>query len=295
MTYFFPRLSIVGSLMPCFFAHLRAFSWFLNVFGPISSRWPLYDLLVASPSFLFSRVCIFDIPIHPGVLCFGAFSSFWDTFIYSVFLCMYMMCGVDEAGRGPIIGPLVMAAVAISDDSQVPVGVADSKTLSPARREELYEQIILLPHEVAIVSAAEVDVAVEQGGLNWLEADHTVQLLSALQPAEAVLDCPSRNLQAYAEYVRERVPSVEVHAQFKADEEHLCAAAASIVAKVVRDRLVAELREVAGVDFGSGYLTDPKTQAFLHERFDKDFVGWRRSWKPYKKRVMDVTQKRLNL
>ena len=205
------------------------------------------------------------------------------------------MCGVDEAGRGPIIGPLVMAAVAVSDDSQIPVGVADSKTLSPARREELYEQIILLPHEVAVVSAGEVDVAVEQGGLNWLEADHTVQLLLALNPETAVLDCPSRNLQAYAEYVRERVPGVEVHAQFKADEEHLCVAAASIVAKVVRDRLVAELREVAGFDFGSGYLTDPKTQAFLHEHFDKGFVGWRRSWKPYKKRVADVAQKRLNL
>ena len=203
-----------------------------------------------------------------------------------------MLCGVDEAGRGPILGPLVMAAVYASKED-VPVGVRDSKQLSAARREELYKQIVKLPHEIVVVSAAEVDVAVEQGRLNWLEADHTVALIKALGAKKAVLDCPSRNLQAYAEYVRERVSGVDVHAQFKADEEFVVVAAASILAKVTRDRLVAALRLEAGFDFGSGYLTDPKTKEFLEEHFDEAFVGWRRSWRPYKARVARNQQRRL--
>ena len=62
---------------------------------------------------------------------------------------------------------------------------------------------------------------------------------------------------------------------------------------VTRDRLVQELYAEAGFDFGSGYLTDPKTIAFLEDGFDKNFSGWRTSWKPYKRRVADDEQERL--
>lgn len=204
-----------------------------------------------------------------------------------------MKCGIDEAGRGPVIGPLVMAAVAVEDDSQIPAGVADSKTLSKSRREELYEQIILLPHKITVVPAAEVDEAVFEHNLNWLEADHSAQLIRALSCKKAILDCPSRNIPAYAEYVSSRAPGVEVHAQFRADSEHRVVAAASILAKVVRDREASRLHEVAGFDFGSGYLTDPKTQLFLNKHFDPSFVGWRKSWKPYKVRFAKSEQQTL--
>ena len=203
------------------------------------------------------------------------------------------VCGVDEAGRGPVIGPLVMAAVSVQENQQIPAGVTDSKKLSAKKREALYQQLIQLPHKIVVIPAREVDKAVHQQGLNWLEADHTAQLLTQLAPDKAILDCPSRNLQAYAEYVRERTTNVSVHAQFKADEEHAVVAAASILAKVIRDQEVARLREQAGFDFGSGYLTDPKTQVFLHEHFNKDFVGWRRSWKPYKQRLAQENQQKL--
>lgn len=203
------------------------------------------------------------------------------------------VAGVDEAGRGPILGPLVMAAVVISSDDELPRGVSDSKKLTPQKREELYEQLITLKHAVRIVEPPEIDAAVANNNLNWLEAEHTASLVNQLQPQQAIIDCPSRNLQAYAEFLRERCPEVTIHAQFKADQEHPVVAAASIIAKVTRDRLVEALAKKAGFDFGSGYLTDPKTQAFLNDHFDKSFVGWRKSWKPYKRRVAQDSQQRL--
>ncbi len=203
-----------------------------------------------------------------------------------------MYCGIDEAGRGPLIGPLVMAAV-LACDADIPAGVRDSKLLSKARREELYEQLLLLPHVIHIVSAQEVDEAVFQNDLNWLEARHTAQIINKLAPKRAVLDCPSRNIPVYQSFVAQRCPGVEVHAQFKADVDFPVVAAASILAKVVRDRVIDDLQKQAGFDFGSGYLTDPKTQEFLTHHFDKYFIGFRKSWKPYNKRVAQDEQNTL--
>ncbi|MFT4250707.1 MAG: ribonuclease HII [Candidatus Woesearchaeota archaeon] len=195
--------------------------------------------------------------------------------------------------KGPLIGPLVMVAFAVDESIKIPSGVKDSKELSAKQREAFYEELIKLPHAIRVVDPSEIDAAVAHNNLNWLEAEHTASLINELQPTRAVVDCPSRNLQAYAEFLRERCPGVEVHVQFKADQEHPVVAAASIIAKVVRDRLVKELHELAGFDFGSGYLTDPKTQDFLNNHFDKDFSGYRKSWKPYKKRVSDSEQNKL--
>lgn len=203
-----------------------------------------------------------------------------------------MYCGVDEAGRGPIVGPMVMAAVYASNED-IPDGVKDSKLLSPEKREMLYEQLKELPHSIRIVDVGQIDAAVANNNLNWLEAEHTAAMINELQPKKAIIDCPSRNLQAYKEFIENRCSDTEIHVQFKADAEHPVVAAASILAKVMRDRIVKELHKVANFDFGSGYLTDPKTQDFMNNHFDKDFEGYRKSWKPYQRLVRDQQQKRL--
>jgi ribonuclease HII len=203
-----------------------------------------------------------------------------------------MYCGVDEAGRGPILGPMIMAAVH-AKNSEIPVGVKDSKLLSPEKREMFYEQLKELPHSIRIVDVGQIDAAVKENNLNWLEAEHTAVMINELQPKKAIIDCPSRNLQAYKEFIEQRCPGVDIHVQFKADMEHPVVAAASILAKVMRDRIVKELHKAAEFDFGSGYLTDPKTQDFMQNYFDKDFAGYRKSWKPYQKLVQDLGQKKL--
>lgn len=203
-----------------------------------------------------------------------------------------MYCGIDEAGRGPIIGPMVMAAIHASD-KDIPAGVKDSKVLTKQQREAFYEQLTGLNHSIRTVSVKQIDAAVANNNLNWLEAEQTCAMINELQPKKAIIDCPSRNLNAYAEFIRERCPGVDIHVQFKADTQHPVVAAASILAKVTRDRLTKALTKKAGFDFGSGYLTDPKTQEYLHKHFDKDFEGWRKSWKPYKKKVFEQDQKQL--
>ena len=102
---------------------------------------------------------------------------------------MVSLCGIDEAGRGPVIGPLVMAGVLI-DESKLEnlrnIGVKDSKLLSPLQRERLYDKIIEIVdgYEITITHADEVDKAVnsETSNLNWLEADKSIQIITKLNP-----------------------------------------------------------------------------------------------------------------
>jgi len=139
------------------------------------------------------------------------------------------VAGVDEAGRGPLAGPVVAAAVVIAPDRRVR-GLADSKVLSPERREELYA---LIQHRAVAVGVGIVDhLTIDR--VNILEATRLAmgQALAALAvvPELIITDfvslracpCPQRNL---------------------VDGDARCAtvAAASIVAKVTRDRLMREL------------------------------------------------------
>ncbi len=201
-----------------------------------------------------------------------------------------MICGVDEAGRGPIIGPMVVAAVAVENHSQLPKGLKDSKLLTREKREELFERIARLPHAVRIVPPKEIDEWVFQGRLNWLEAKHMIALLSELGATEAIIDCPSRDREGFAAHIASAVPGCEVRAMFKADQKYKVVSAASIIAKVTRDRLIDAIKRDLGVEFGSGYLTDPRTQSFLDD-FDADFPHFRRSWQPYKDRVAGKQQR----
>ena len=138
------------------------------------------------------------------------------------------VCGIDEAGRGPWAGPVVAAAVILIPD-KIPMGIADSKELSRKRRYELYDDIMLN----ALVGIGSADV-VEIDNLNILAAT-----MLAMRRSVADLDQKPR----YALVDGNQLPDLPCGAEciIKGDRYCISIAAASIIAKVTRDRLMMTL------------------------------------------------------
>jgi ribonuclease HII len=219
-----------------------------------------------------------------------------------------LVAGVDDAGRGPIIGPLVIAGVLFPEDSQPglkAIGVRDSKLLTPEARATLNIKIRSLATKLALAEAQpdEIDNFVFHGGrlrkLNFLEARMMAQVISELAPEEAYVDASDVNEARYAENIRELLTAdlkgLKIFSEHHADRTYPIVSAASIVAKVRRDTIVQGLRGEYG-DFGSGYITDPKTLAFLRDwrRTHKDYPPIvRLSWKTIKEIEAEFAQTRL--
>ena len=215
------------------------------------------------------------------------------------------LAGVEEAGRGPVIGPMVMviAAVPLSKESQLRgMGVKDSKLLTPNQREAIFEKLQgNVVYKVKVLSPAEIDAAVtsEETNLNWLEANISAGLINQLAGEIAlqkvILDCPSTNIKAYTAYVKERVQhAIPLLAEHKADVNYPIVSAASILAKVLRDREIEKLKKIVVEDFGSGYPSDPRTVEFLkkHHKTYADAGIFRKSWSTYQN-LTKPQQKRL--
>jgi ribonuclease HII len=196
--------------------------------------------------------------------------------------------GIDEAGRGPVIGPMVMAICAI-DENKVhlldEMGVKDSKLLTKQKREELFIQIQnICTHNIIILSPLEIDAALNDRtvNLNRLEGKTTAALINSVNADKCIIDCPSPNIKAYTEFIKSMVPKkINLICEHKADMNNTIVGAASILAKVTRDRMIEDLQKIAKIDFGSGYPSDPKTVEFLKKNWDK-FDFFRKSWSTYK-------------
>lgn len=156
------------------------------------------------------------------------------------------VAGVDEAGRGPLCGPVVAAAVVL-DPSQIPDGINDSKKLSNRRREILFTQIMEQAQVgVGQASAAEID------DLNILRASH----LAMRRAIEALPMAPDHVLIDGNLVPRDLTVSAE--ALIKGDGRSLSIGAASIIAKVARDRIMVDLAQQHpgyGWDKNAGYPT----------------------------------------
>ena len=201
--------------------------------------------------------------------------------------------GLDEAGRGCLLGPLVVAGVSVTEVGArklKEIGVRDSKELSPSQRESLYPQILGLANRVhwIEITPGEIDEVVRRGirlrKLNYLEAVYFARVIDALGVHRVTADAADVIPRRFRDdIVANLVRPCDVTALHKADRRFPVVSAASIVAKVERDRAVARLREVHG-DFGSGYPSDPVTRAFFIERMKRGeplphYV--RRSWKTW--------------
>ncbi len=210
-----------------------------------------------------------------------------------------IVAGVEEAGRGPVIGPMVMCICA-TDEKNISkletIGVKDSKLLSPKQRENLFEQIKkICEYKIIVLSPAEIDAALNDPlmNLNKLEAKTSAELINSMNCNKVILDCPSNNIPAYKQYVQKMITkSVELVAEHKADLNHTIVGAASILAKVTRDAEIDKLKQKYRVDFGSGYPSDPRTISFLKQNWKKyDF--FRKTWETYKKIEKSEAQQKL--
>lgn len=179
--------------------------------------------------------------------------------------------GLDEAGRGPVLGSLVMGAV-VADESRMDLfrefGVRDSKALTRKARERLFDRIsssFEIAHELVTAD----DINQPGSNMNRLEYDALCRLMEKLHPDRLIVDAflPPHKL---AKDLQSRFPGLEVVAEWKADVNHPIVSAASIIAKVIRDREIDKLKETFGEDVGSGYPGDPKTKRWLRSQLLKN-------------------------
>ncbi|MEM4189233.1 MAG: ribonuclease HII [Candidatus Caldarchaeum sp.] len=201
---------------------------------------------------------------------------------------MAKLCGVDEAGRGSVLGPLVISAVLASPrqvKSLKSLGVADSKTLTPRKRLELYGRLAeMLVFKTVVLEPAAVDSSLRVSGgegLNSLEYKWIAWLIDVLKPDKAFIDSPDRNVgKARRKILSCLKHRAEIRCMVKGDRRNVLVAAASIIAKVERDMCVNKLKEVYG-DFGSGYPSDPKTRRWLLDRLSENNMPSyvRKGWK----------------
>jgi ribonuclease HII len=189
--------------------------------------------------------------------------------------------GVDEAGRGSWLGPLVVGAFAVAQDQIEAVrvvGARDSKELSPRSREVVYERLERLGSCRSIdLPPSEVDRHVARKKLNELEASAFARLVREIGPVIAYLDACDVDARRFGRRVaRLAGTGVRIVSRHHADRDFPLVGAASIVAKVRRDRAIARLEEFLGEPIGSGYPSDARTVAFVRRRVSAD--GPRPEW-----------------
>ena len=219
-----------------------------------------------------------------------------------------LVSGVDEAGRGSVIGPLVIAGVSLEENDLsklVDIGVKDSKLLSPQKREILAKQIreLALNCHVVSLSPVEIDHVVETGKrlhrLNRFEAQAMARVITILKPDVVYVDAADVLADRFGEHIAENLDfKLKIVSEHKADLTYPIVSAASIIAKVERDRAISHLQKKHD-NMGCGYPSDSKTIKFLGDWIRKfgsypDFV--RKSWKTSKrvKRESDSRQKKLH-
>jgi ribonuclease HII len=209
-----------------------------------------------------------------------------------------VICGVDEAGKGSVLGPMVVAAVGISsEDILADLGVRDSKVLSAKERERLYT-ILRKKCRVATVKldAQEIDLVRQEMTLNEAIARAHAQVITKLSPHCAYVDACDVNTFRYAEMVKNHLEiPCEIVSEHHADEKFPVVSAASIIAKVTRDRAIAMLVKKYG-EIGSGYPSDPVTIRFLNSYIDEHQIPppiARKSWKTVITMLAKKTQRSL--
>ncbi|PKM92477.1 MAG: ribonuclease HII [Euryarchaeota archaeon HGW-Euryarchaeota-1] len=183
--------------------------------------------------------------------------------------------GIDEAGRGCVIGPLVVCFVAVSSEKLEQlrkIGVKDSKLLSPEERAKLSDKIRKIADAIHIqkIEVETINKITKIANLNQLEIQACCKMIEGSAYCEIYIDSPETNLQKFEEKIKNKLENFEgkIIAKNKADRDYVIVGAASIIAKVARDNEIKKLQVEFG-DFGSGYPSDEKTICFLKEYYEK--------------------------
>jgi ribonuclease HII len=208
-----------------------------------------------------------------------------------------LILGVDDAGRGPLIGPMFLAGVLVEKETEQEfkeLGVNDSKIIVHPVRVKLSKII----HEKAVgyhverTEANDIDTSILSGtNLNTLEAMKAANIINKLTHGRkenilVILDCPSVNTVAWKKTLMSFVTtdaSIDVRCEHKADATYPSVSAASILAKVAREDSLVDLKKQFG-NFGSGYPSDPLTKDFVRKFGDKfkDSGLFRKTWATWK-------------
>ncbi len=216
-----------------------------------------------------------------------------------------MICGIDEAGRGPVLGPLVIAGVTFQDDTKlIEYKVRDSKKCSPERRESLAKQIkeIALNYEILVIPASDIDDMRKVITLNEIEVNAFIKVIKKLKPEVCYVDSADVNEQRFATDILSGLTfKPTIISKHKADDIYPIVSAASILAKTKRDeevqKIAQELEKKLNLPLGSGYPADPITQKFFRtwfEKFGKLPPHTRHSWNTSKKILKDKSIKKLD-
>ena len=199
------------------------------------------------------------------------------------------VCGIDDAGRGSMLGPLVISGISIDKKNLrklSSLGVKDSKKLSPKNRELLYKKIIALVDDYYItkIPPRSIDASVKRHGLNELEAKYMAKVVSRLDPDTSYVDSCDVNPKRFGKEISKLSDNHKIKSYHHADSRFVVVSAASILAKVTRDRAIEKLRKTH--DLGSGYPSDSKTIKFVanYHKINHSLPTFvRKSWKPVQK------------
>ena len=196
-----------------------------------------------------------------------------------------LVCGVDDAGRGSVLGPLVIAGIVIKRtkiNQLKKQGIRDSKKLTPLARERLYKKIINIVDDyyVTRISPKIIDKSVFNHLLNHLEARYMAKVISKLSPSIAFVDSCDVNPHRFGKEISKLTFRSKIKSYHHADSKFVVVSAASILAKVSRDRAITKLKKKYNI--GSGYPSDPKTKAFVKKSIKRNepLTFIRKSWKP---------------
>ncbi|MBU1136021.1 MAG: ribonuclease HII [Nanoarchaeota archaeon] len=220
-----------------------------------------------------------------------------------------LILGIDDSGRGPIIGPMILAGCLINNDIEKKfkeLGVRDSKTLIPKKREYLAKIIKekAIDYKVSVTYPEEIDGKTNSGiNLNRIEAIKAAEIINKInfklnEKIKVVVDCPSPNIEKWTNTLNSYVKdssNLSISCEHKADKNHIAVSAASILAKSRREEEIEKIKKQIGKDFGSGYTSDPITQKFLEDyshEHKKDGI-FRETWATWKNLKGKKEQKKL--
>jgi len=215
--------------------------------------------------------------------------------------------GIDDAGRGPLIGPMILAGVIITKEQEAFLKkhhIRDSKAIQNSEMQKFATLVKkhCKAYKIVKTTPNEIDHSLATGtNLNTLEAIKTAKIVNEInitkyqkEKIRVIVDCPSVNTKAWQETLMKYITHKEnltIFCEHKADENHVSAAAGSILAKATREEEVAKIKKKFG-DIGSGYPSDPTTKEFLksHGKELRNEDIFRKSWTTWKKLFPEAGQ-----
>jgi ribonuclease HII len=199
--------------------------------------------------------------------------------------------GIDEAGRGSVVGPLVIAGISFNSkniNALKNMAITDSKKTLPWKRKEIFEEILKLCESIFIckINCSTIDKFVKLNGLNKLESKFMTIVADNLIANKIIVDSCDVNPSRFQQEIKKNLinKNITIYCYHKADLDNIIVSCASIIAKVTRDNEIAKIKETLGKDIGSGYPSDPKTKTFIKNEIEiensKKYIRF--SWKPVK-------------